>query len=284
MFVVFHSQFSMESEDLLWLDHWNYFELDRIHFIHFLLLFISIVFHWDGRVSTCFFHTIQDTLQYTQSPCPGRCPGSDYVAAHSNRSISRYDDKVWRTQSHWNPLIIYKYIVEFCRFFEQASNTFGIFVLSKLIAFGLEAACSIFQLDMVSGACNSVSPSQNIIILAPITFVSFKFQQHQNARSENFIYLFVLLFNLLSLFVYCYHGDKSSECLEEIADLFYGFEWYTQNIKVRKMVVMLIANAQRPRHFHGFGVILLTLDTFTNVSIQHHAIPYHDWLQCISRG
>lgn len=59
----------------------------------------------------------------------------------------------------------------------------------------------------------------------------------------------------------------SSDCLAEIADLFYSFEWYNQNIKIQKCVVMLIANAQRPRHFHGFGVILLTLDTFTNVSI-----------------
>lgn len=38
----------------------------------------------------------------------------------------------------------------FGRFHEHSSNTFGIFVLSKLIAFGLEASCSIFQLDMVS--------------------------------------------------------------------------------------------------------------------------------------
>lgn len=100
--------------------------------------------------------------------------------------------------------------------------------------------------------------------------VNFFIQQHQNAKSENFIYLFCLLFNLLSLFVYCYYGNQASDCLEEIATLLYFFKWYRENVKLQKFISILMANAQRPRHYHGFGVIFLTLDTFTNVGALEH--------------
>lgn len=116
----------------------------------FLSFFIGIVEY--QRAFFTQFKILYDRLN--------SCSGQNYVEAESHliRTIRfhvmmiKYGNLNFLWKLNYSTFLSYRY-------YEQTANTFGIFVLSKLIAFGLEAACSIFQLDMVSDkfiAINSI--------------------------------------------------------------------------------------------------------------------------------
>lgn len=69
----------------------------------------------------------------------------------------------------------------------------------------------------------------------------------------------------LNLFLYCYFGKLATESHAKIADCLYKTNWQNLPIDSQKYFILMIANMQKPLHYHGFKIAVLDLETFTNV-------------------
>lgn len=68
------------------------------------------------------------------------------------------------------------------------------------------------------------------------------------------------------VFIYCYVGTFTTEQFLLYADITYESKWYKFPVPLQKLLTILLAYSQRPRYFNGYGLIDLTLVTFTTVS------------------
>lgn len=68
-----------------------------------------------------------------------------------------------------------------------------------------------------------------------------------------------------TVLLYCYVGTFTTTQFLYYADATYESAWYSYPLNMQKAVQMIIADAQRPLIFYGFGVIDLNLITFTKV-------------------
>lgn len=57
-----------------------------------------------------------------------------------------------------------------------------------------------------------------------------------------------------------------------MADCLYNAKWYELTCGMQKDVMFLIQNMQRPIYYHGFGIIVLNLETFIKVKIIFSAV------------
>ena len=69
------------------------------------------------------------------------------------------------------------------------------------------------------------------------------------------------------MFVYCYFGKIATESYSTMADSTYEINWHDLPVRHQKYVMIMIQNMQRPLYYHGFGVVVLNLETFTKVMI-----------------
>lgn len=51
--------------------------------------------------------------------------------------------------------------------------------------------------------------------------------------------------------------------------------WYKMPVNLQKYFILMIANAQRPVYYHGFKLIVLSLETFLDVNISIYLHFYH---------
>lgn len=63
----------------------------------------------------------------------------------------------------------------------------------------------------------------------------------------------------------CYVGSYTTENFLRFGDASYESMWYKLPTDLQKYVILIIAEAQRPRVFNGFGVIDLNLMAATKV-------------------
>lgn len=70
---------------------------------------------------------------------------------------------------------------------------------------------------------------------------------------------------LLNLFMYCYYGKVATDSLLAYSDSVYNSNWSQHPIGIRKAFIVIIAYAQRPQLFNGFGLVSLKLETFSKV-------------------
>lgn len=69
-----------------------------------------------------------------------------------------------------------------------------------------------------------------------------------------------------NLFLYCFFGKLATDSYAEMAECMYETNWQDAPTELQKYLILMIANMQKPRQFHGFNVTLIDLQTFTNVS------------------
>lgn len=67
------------------------------------------------------------------------------------------------------------------------------------------------------------------------------------------------------VFLFCTIGSFTTDNFSRIADASYESLWYHFPTDLRKYLLLIVADAQRPRMFEGLGVIDLNLMTFTKV-------------------
>lgn len=75
-----------------------------------------------------------------------------------------------------------------------------------------------------------------------------------------------VLIGLSTLFLYCYYGKLSTESYEKMADCIYEINWHELPVGLQKDIILMIQNAQRSLRYHGFGMIVLNMDSFCEVS------------------
>lgn len=72
-------------------------------------------------------------------------------------------------------------------------------------------------------------------------------------------------YDILCLFVYCYFGKLATESFLNMSDGLYQSNWFKLPVNLQKYFVPMIQNTQRPLYYHGFGIAVLNLETFTKV-------------------
>lgn len=93
-----------------------------------------------------------------------------------------------------------------------------------------------------------------------------EFQQIHHPSFDSSITVLTIVVSMSLLFLYCYYGKIATDSFEEMADCLYQSNWQSLPIELQKYIVFMIANAQRPIIYHGFGVVNLDLQTFTKVN------------------
>ncbi|XP_055296841.1 odorant receptor 22a-like [Sitodiplosis mosellana] len=96
---------------------------------------------------------------------------------------------------------------------------------------------------------------------------AFVFHLDQQFSTDFDIRFFVFLEKaaltvLTNLFVCCYLGKIASESYEQMADCLYDYNWQELPMNLQKYFIIIIANAQIPLSYHGYGIITLNLETF----------------------
>lgn len=86
-----------------------------------------------------------------------------------------------------------------------------------------------------------------------------------------FLMLLAILVSALSMFLYSFFGQLTKETYMDIVDVYYESNWLNLPLDLKKSFVVMIANAQRPICYDGFGVAFLNLDTFLKVILRHKA-------------
>lgn len=106
------------------------------------------------------------------------------------------------------------------------------------------------------------------IIFTSFTFWLFEFWQAIHDLSVELVLMALGMLNSgLSLFCYCYYGKYATDNYESFAACIYNSNWMNLPIDLQKSARMMIANAQIPLNYHGYGVVNLNLDTFAKVSL-----------------
>lgn len=79
-----------------------------------------------------------------------------------------------------------------------------------------------------------------------------------------------MLTSILVLFLNCFFGKIATESFEKMSYDLYEANWQRLSIDLQKYIMFMIENAQRPLYYHGFGVAVLNLKTFTSVIFKVH--------------
>lgn len=93
------------------------------------------------------------------------------------------------------------------------------------------------------------------------------FQQLRHIELSITTVIMAIIASTLILFLYCFFGKIASESSMGIANLLFQANWQALPLKLQKYFIIMIANAQIPLYYHGFGVAVLNLETFTKVLI-----------------
>lgn len=98
-------------------------------------------------------------------------------------------------------------------------------------------------------------------------FFQCKFQQTKHIDSNFFAIIMMSSAGAFNLFIYCFFGKLTTESFSKMADSLFNSNWQKFPIKLQKDLVLLIGNMQKPLHYHGFGIVVLNLETFCKASL-----------------
>lgn len=57
------------------------------------------------------------------------------------------------------------------------------------------------------------------------------------------------------------------DSFEQMSDCLYECDWHVFSYDVKRHILFMITNIQRPLYYHGFGVAILELETFVKVNL-----------------
>lgn len=155
-------------------------------------------------------------------------------------------------------------MISFQRWFNLTAEVFSSLVLMELIDSMMTAAILVFQLDLVI-----YLTLKNIIKLLKFVIFFLLFHHLKKLKHIDLEVVFIISAIFISvgnLFLYCYFGANATHSYEKMIDSLYNTNWEDLSVKLQKYFILMIANAQQPSYYHGFGVAILNLGTFTKVS------------------
>lgn len=77
---------------------------------------------------------------------------------------------------------------------------------------------------------------------------------------------FVFGFDISIVFVLCLFGRLATESFDQLQNYLFESDWRNLPLNLQKDYFLMLVNAQRSLHYHGFGIVNLNLETFTKVS------------------
>lgn len=92
-------------------------------------------------------------------------------------------------------------------------------------------------------------------------------QMLQNLSFEILLMIFAVTISGMTLFLYCYYGKYATDCQAAFALSAYEMDWINFPIEFQRYFILIIANAQLPLSYHGYGIVDLNLETFAKVSL-----------------
>lgn len=155
--------------------------------------------------------------------------------------------------------IQFKNIKLFFRFFLETANVYSPIIMIQLICCMLYSAISVFQLQLVRNSMNCD------YICCYQCFLHLNFQQMNYMNFGMTLLLIVFLTGLSNLFVFCYFGKLATDSFSNMGDCLFEYDWQALPIDLQKYFPLMIQNAQRRILYHGFGILVLKLETFTKV-------------------
>ena len=83
----------------------------------------------------------------------------------------------------------------------------------------------------------------------------------------NVVFLMGICISIQSsnLFLLCFFGKLASESYDLTADYLCDFDSHELSLNLQKYFIIMIAGAQSPHIYRGYGIIDLNLQTFTKV-------------------
>lgn len=129
----------------------------------------------------------------------------------------------------------------------------------QLISGIVFTSSAVFQFDLVS---------RNKFYSTKIWKVQ-RFNSFQHVRQlDNLVFLHftTVILGMSNLFLYCFFGKLATDSYAGMAQCMYETNWQDAPAELQKYLILMIANMQKPLQFHGFNVVLIDLNTFTNVS------------------
>lgn len=157
-------------------------------------------------------------------------------------------------------------MTHFCHFyslFVDSSDIFGQFILVQMVCTVIVLSGAVYQCDLVMRIQSTFQIIFNSV--TKIKIFNFQFQLFQHIRFEVTFVLMLIFLNMLNLFLYCFFGRMATESFEQMAICLYQANWPVLPNHLQKYFLLMIANAQRPLYYHGFGMVAMNLQTFTKV-------------------
>lgn len=90
----------------------------------------------------------------------------------------------------------------------------------------------------------------------------------QSIKAINVFLLFSLMCLIEGLsytFILCYYATESTTSLSTIADIVYDSNWYIQPKSVQRMLIIVMARAQKSEIYMGFKFVQCTSAAFMRV-------------------
>lgn len=104
------------------------------------------------------------------------------------------------------------------------------------------------------------------IIIQGFSRIAFLWQNLNRGSLTVFVVLVSVCVAISNLFLYCHYGDVTTESFLRFDDSIYELKWYDLPTNLQRPLIAMIANAQKPLYYHGFGIFHLNLQLFTQVS------------------
>lgn len=96
-------------------------------------------------------------------------------------------------------------------------------------------------------------------------WICYEFQQLQHLDYNILILMMAVMASYSNLLLYCYFGKMASESYEKMAHCLFESKWYEHPLLLQKYFILMIGNSQRRIYYHGFGIAVLQLETFSSV-------------------
>lgn len=106
--------------------------------------------------------------------------------------------------------------------------------------------------------------------LMPPTWMSFNwfFQNSDKMDVNYFVGIVATALSFCGILPHCYNATVATLRLQGVADDIYNSMWYKMPSKFKKLYILSIAVAQRPRYFTAFGIVQCSLETFKKVLVR----------------
>lgn len=111
-----------------------------------------------------------------------------------------------------------------------------------------------------------LSRKQKQIQKLKLDFLYIIFQQLQDPDFTICSISIAVSSQLAIAFVFCYFGKLATDSFQCMSDCVFYMNWHELPIALQKYVIIMIANMQKPLHYHGSGIVIMDLNTFINVS------------------